>query len=160
LEKGTTQNYCEQFFDIRHCLKARDYLINVVIRLHATRLTREDGERFIRLFGLMAGRFLVDALLDYYANPIPQLSDFEGAGEEEQSQLRRRLEVHVAIQLRCAREDSANLILFSLLMQKLDRHPREQLSALISRIPELHALMPDASLKRNKRKQSLVSKAA
>jgi hypothetical protein len=101
LPTGTAQSYGDHFFDVQRCLQARDYLVNVVIQVHSRQLRENDAEVFIRLYGLFGGRYVVDALLDYFGNPIVFPLSLEGLGDDERARLRQRLLIRLTLYTRC-----------------------------------------------------------
>ena len=126
LRHGTAQAYAEQFLDVLGRLRARDYIINVVIRLHSRPLTLKDADTHIRLFGLVGGRHVIDSLLDYYAHPLTLPITFDGVSEVERQQLRQRLHVHVALLTHCLREGTVKIHTWELLLRLTERLSRDQ----------------------------------
>jgi hypothetical protein len=126
LVPGTAGAYAEQFFDVLGHLHARDWVINVVIRLHARPAAVKDAETHLRLSGFKSGRRVVDALLDYYAHPVTSPTALDGAGEEERRKLRQRLQVHLSILLTCLPEASVKPWTWEVLSGLSDRLARNQ----------------------------------
>jgi hypothetical protein len=125
LQAGTTLAYSEQFFDVLGILAAHDYLINVVIGLHRQPLKTTDAATFLRLYGLMGGRYVVDAVYEYYADPL-RLDLLGEVGPEDRPRLLRRLAVHTAILARCVGEASLRLDSWVELERLAERVGREQ----------------------------------
>ena len=126
---GTALCYSEQFFDVRHCLDARDYLVNVVIGLNTRELHEQDAETFIRLYGLAGGRYVVDALIDYYSYPLGLPLVLTTVTAEDLQLLRQRLQVRATILADCIQEGTTQvrkLLELLLLIERMDRkQPQE-----------------------------------
>jgi hypothetical protein len=90
------------YFDVLGCLGAHDYILLQVIGMRPDRVLHEhDVDVFIRAYGLMCGKHMVDALLDYFQAPqaIPQ--NLREVDLKDLPRLLLHLRVRSAILARC-----------------------------------------------------------
>jgi len=84
-------------------LKARDYVLNVVIgpKAHAD-VTEDDAETLLRLFAYLGGTHVLDSLLDYFRAPEPIPDDVSLIPPDRRARAALHLAIRAALAALCA----------------------------------------------------------
>jgi hypothetical protein len=108
------------FFDVRPYLKARDYIVNVVIgpKAHAD-LSEDDAETLLRLFAYLGGTHVLDSLIDYFRAPEPIPDDVSLVPPDRRARAALHLLIRAALAAGLAPSGDPRVGRFALLAEQL-----------------------------------------
>jgi hypothetical protein len=101
-------------------LKARDYVLNVVIgpKAHAD-VTEDDAETLLRLFAFLGGKVVLDSLLDYFRAPEPIPDDVSLVAPDRRARAALHLLLRAALAAGFAPSGDPRVGRFALLAEQL-----------------------------------------
>jgi hypothetical protein len=100
LSPAAVAAYHDLYFDVRSHLNAHAYVLGVVLGgKPCGGLPLDDRETILKTLGYQLGDRAVDAVLDFFANPLAVPASLDSLSLPELKQLRDRLRVKVAVLL-------------------------------------------------------------